>query len=58
MLVTYHAKNIQFQSSNYKKFKLQIGWFVYGFGFFPRQCRLQVANQSPCYCIGALASIL
>ena len=23
----------------------------------PRQCRIQVVNQFPCYCIGALASI-
>ena len=39
--------------SKLKKFKLQIG-----LRNFPRQCRLQVANQFPCYCIGALASIL
>ena len=30
------------------------GWFTN----FPCQCRMQVANQFPCHCIGTLASIL
>ena len=49
MMVTFHGMKI----SKFKKVQT-VGCFTN----FLRQCRMQVVNQSPCYRIGALASIL
>ena len=49
MIVTFYDMNIL----RFKNVQTTV-WFTN----CSRQCRMQVANQFPCYCIGALASIL